>query len=285
MLAAKRIQSPNTFTYRPLDPDAGEIRLMRIERSDDETRPVQIKVKHVPLNDQSDYTALSYTWGSESPTFDIYIYGDGSAADAFSVRQNLHDFLLEMRSDGDDSWFWVDQICINQNDQEEKSQQVRRMPEIYTKARGVLIWLGTAFEGSDDLMKRVSFYSEASASEIRERAEAYIVHGQEGERQGKDDRGHTKYKWTNRLEARQPSTPSRMSRRNELEELWKKHRPICRRLVGLAYFKRVWIIQEIRLNYRRTVRLGSKSAKWHYLMTFLSYMRNPDDRSYGSVRN
>jgi hypothetical protein len=37
---------------------------------------------------------------------------------------------------------WVDALCINQDDDEEKSQQVAMMREIYSSATRVLIWLG-----------------------------------------------------------------------------------------------------------------------------------------------
>ena len=37
---------------------------------------------------------------------------------------------------------WVDSICINQGDDNERSQQVRLMGQIYRKASTVLIWLG-----------------------------------------------------------------------------------------------------------------------------------------------
>ena len=37
---------------------------------------------------------------------------------------------------------WVDSICINQRDDDERSQQVRLMDWIYRKASAVLIWLG-----------------------------------------------------------------------------------------------------------------------------------------------
>ena len=43
--------------------------------------------------------------------------------------------------------FWIDAICINQNDRDEKSREVGRMGEIYSRARRVVVWLG---EGQHD---------------------------------------------------------------------------------------------------------------------------------------
>jgi hypothetical protein len=37
---------------------------------------------------------------------------------------------------------WVDAICINQRNSEERTQQVRLMAKIYSKAHRVIVWLG-----------------------------------------------------------------------------------------------------------------------------------------------
>jgi len=60
-----------------------------------------------------------------------------------SVTENLHSFLsyfsrTNMR--GED--LWVDAICINQSDENERSSQVNLMSTIYRAARRVLVWLG-----------------------------------------------------------------------------------------------------------------------------------------------
>lgn len=42
---------------------------------------------------------------------------------------------------------WADAICINQDDVQEKGHQVNMMGKIYTKAIGVIVWLGQDYEG------------------------------------------------------------------------------------------------------------------------------------------
>jgi len=39
---------------------------------------------------------------------------------------------------------WVDAVCINQGDVEERGHQVRSMTEIYSKANRVIVWPGEA---------------------------------------------------------------------------------------------------------------------------------------------
>ena len=45
--------------------------------------------------------------------------------------------------------FWIDQLCINQEDLEERARQVGLMQEIYALAKVVYVWLGSEREDSD----------------------------------------------------------------------------------------------------------------------------------------
>jgi len=99
------------------------------------------------------YTALSYTWGPELPAQDILVTSP-ECHGWLSVRQNLYDFL-KMRRNGSSAWFWIDQICINQGQDDEKAHQVNQMADIYSAAT-VEIWLGSGFEGSDDFMDSIA---------------------------------------------------------------------------------------------------------------------------------
>jgi hypothetical protein len=50
---------------------------------------------------------------------------------------------------------WVDQICINQQDDIEKSHQVQQMRQIYSEAETVIAWLGATADGSDMLLEHL----------------------------------------------------------------------------------------------------------------------------------
>ncbi|TKA66014.1 hypothetical protein B0A55_09277 [Friedmanniomyces simplex] len=50
----------------------------------------------------------------------------------FAVGQEYH------------SWIFIDAICINQGDVEERSSQVALMGEVYRRANEVVVWLGSA---------------------------------------------------------------------------------------------------------------------------------------------
>jgi heterokaryon incompatibility protein (HET) len=49
---------------------------------------------------------------------------------------------LRVRSFNWTDLFWVDAICINQEDSRERSQQVKLMAAIYRSALSVCAWLG-----------------------------------------------------------------------------------------------------------------------------------------------
>lgn len=86
------------------------------------------------------YEALSYTWGAEIFSCPIIVNGV-----EFFVTENLDAALRHLRltdssSGGVKRYLWVDALCINQFDMQEKSIQVSRMSTIYKKARRVVAW-------------------------------------------------------------------------------------------------------------------------------------------------
>ena len=133
-----------------------EIRLIKIEPSDDdEAKPICCSPIIKDRDDNSvKYKALSYVWGDQKDT--IIILCDGIQ---LKVTRNLHEAMLHLRTSYANSYFWIDAICINQSDDEERSAQVRRMKEIYSLADLVIMWLGTELPGDRpglDLMRHVN---------------------------------------------------------------------------------------------------------------------------------
>jgi hypothetical protein len=83
------------------------------------------------------YEALSYVWGDPGNTVSIHVNQHD-----LQVTTNLHAALLQLRNSFIDRYFWIDAICINQADEEEKVQQIQLMYRIYSFAQRVLVWLG-----------------------------------------------------------------------------------------------------------------------------------------------
>ena len=100
------------------------------------------------------YEALSYAWGSvESPVRD-QIRAPGIRT--ITVTRNLADSLPYLRYKDKPRVFWIDAICVNQQDLAERSQQVQRMAEIYRRAQCVVAWLGPTQDDSSYAVKILS---------------------------------------------------------------------------------------------------------------------------------
>ncbi|KAI1765922.1 heterokaryon incompatibility protein-domain-containing protein [Hypoxylon sp. FL1150] len=150
------MESPPCPFYPPLNTSRGEIRLLRIlpASSDDETIRCELGGAFLPAL-RSTYAALSYVWGDPEATRNIHINGE-----PFSITENLHDALRMLRQDSAfqtvDFPLWVDAICINQRDVDERSQQVQLMASIYRSAGVVISWLGTpGVEGGDVAIRTI----------------------------------------------------------------------------------------------------------------------------------
>jgi hypothetical protein len=84
------------------------------------------------------YVALSYTWGDPTPSHQIWLNGQ-----RYCIRANLYDFLQSFsRTERDQPYLWIDQLCINQANTQERSHQVGMMANIYWNSDFVISWLG-----------------------------------------------------------------------------------------------------------------------------------------------
>lgn len=83
------------------------------------------------------YTALSYRWGDPSLLGSPVEIGDHR----IQVTKSLEEILLHIRKPDHSVMMWIDQICINQKDIEDKAMQIPLMSKIYGRALNTLIWL------------------------------------------------------------------------------------------------------------------------------------------------
>jgi Heterokaryon incompatibility protein (HET) len=88
------------------------------------------------VDDLPTYEALSYTWGDITVTNTISCNGL-----LLRVHSNAWHALIDLRQDNDSRMLWIDAICINQQDNAEKSVQIQLMRQIYSRANQVPIWI------------------------------------------------------------------------------------------------------------------------------------------------
>ncbi|EPE27041.1 hypothetical protein GLAREA_02955 [Glarea lozoyensis ATCC 20868] len=232
------------FQYEPLQPNGNQIRLLCF--SDDPGGQLSYTLKTFKLDECPPYEALSYTWGPALPTKIISLNER-----PHEVRENLGDFLdCVTRTgitilDGDGmllrpTYLWVDQICIDQSSNGEKSHQVERMGEIYKQAQRVIVWLGCDDQDSDTAMRLIADISLIQGRIHREDFPNYLTFLAASFNKYKDD------------------LPRLLADRQSLENFL--HRP---------YWSRLWIVQEFVLAQDLLLVCGSHALMLTSLTTFI----------------
>ncbi|KAM0435864.1 hypothetical protein ACHAPT_002755 [Fusarium lateritium] len=134
-----------------LSVDDQEIRLLHVEPGEFDD-PIKAYFSQASLKNVEEkslnFDALSYCWGDVSDRIDIFLApsrddsSDEEALRRFSVGRSAAEALRRLRRKDETLVIWIDAVCINQDDLEERAQQVTLMSSIYSLASAVHIWLG-----------------------------------------------------------------------------------------------------------------------------------------------
>jgi hypothetical protein len=198
--AADEPQSTSTlqeYIYQPLL--LHHIRLLHITKNSEELHIVHTGFESAPA-----YTAVSYTWNGEPRDQPMLI--DGCS---LKVINNFRIALPHLIKAAKTQYLWVDGLCINQEDDEEKEVQIPLVREIYTLCHECLIWLGESTPETEiaiDAIPRIS-----RNLELYDASQVWDLEG---------------------IGIRSPGTPG--------SALWKGFANIFSR----PWFKRVWTFQE-----------------------------------------
>lgn len=140
---------PGLYRYTPLPNDEDYIRLFALAALGDPEDAISgIFVTARRSDFDSDYEALSYTWNGNVKSHGVIV------DDLYMcITVNLFAALRRLRS-GQPRRLWIDAICINQNDDAEKTIQIAQMSHIFMDARRVVAWIG---EDSPDREGKMSF--------------------------------------------------------------------------------------------------------------------------------
>lgn len=137
------LRDDTSYQYEPLDDGETTLRLCRIidQGAEEPSCPLRIEMILTSFENIPAYAAVSYRWGD--PTSTQRVPCDGKWLD---VTQHLYSCMssIAKRECGpltEYEYWWIDQICINQTDDAEKSQQVKRMKRIYSCSSLTFVWL------------------------------------------------------------------------------------------------------------------------------------------------
>lgn len=235
---ARQVLFGGGYQYQSLSTLRDEIRLVTIEL--DATRDLlTCSLEHFSLPTAPEYVALSYCWGDLKDTKVIVVNGWST-----KVTANLEDVLRKMRMHGASNTgkirVWVDALCINQADLEERSLQVRRMAAIYRRADEVAVWLGPEEHDSHVVMGKLNNLSIDKAARIS---------------------GYTNVDPFAALSL--DTDQFRYALKHFL------HRP---------YWRRVWILQEVAVGLRVRIYCGDHVASWDQLTAMLRALQRGLDK-------
>ena len=141
--------SAKSSAYTRLDPKKEKTRILVLEpgKDDDELKG---RLEHISSLESYSYSAVSYRW-SEDKAGTLFC---GELE--LKISSTVRDVLRKIRRADKPCAVWIDQICINQDDDVEKGYQVNLMREIYAHACHVIVWIGEenetdrfAFKNSD----------------------------------------------------------------------------------------------------------------------------------------
>ncbi|KAE9373630.1 HET-domain-containing protein [Stipitochalara longipes BDJ] len=132
------------YPYQPLDFDTHEIRVLSLTITEIEDELICCTMETMSLIDPKPYYALSYCWGDRHFTDKILLdLGIAIVTESLWLAlKAVRRYMASLDRSPTRIRLWVDAMCINQNNNQERSQQVRNMRQIYSRAEEVFAWVG-----------------------------------------------------------------------------------------------------------------------------------------------
>jgi hypothetical protein len=191
----------------------------------------------VSLSETPEYEAISYCWGTQAGAIEIRCDGR-----PFMITKELAAAFTKFRREDSNRLLWVDAICINQDDTDEKNCQVPLMRTIYEKAMAVQVWLGK--DTPEGLGEKAFNLLEALKN-------AWMSLG-------------WKFHFSHLAANTSRLNPSSLPSVDHPD--W----PVVGKLIEMPWFGRAWIIQEIVVSRTAILHCGPASLSWNdFYVAFL----------------
>jgi hypothetical protein len=209
--------------------------LNRAAKHKDE-EPRSVSVSNACRYTWGDYVALSYCWGAgNGSTRRIVLNGR-----FYEATENLEAALhLARISDSlttvdiGSAKIWVDAICIDQTNDEEKRREIRRMKNIYGGSMGVFVHLGP----DDDDSNHGVFVLQQIAAEVQES----IARGQH------------------------PALEHRI----QMDDAFRRDMGALLKILTRPYWRRLWILQELAMSDETSI-IGYGNHRIRFKEVFLA---------------
>ncbi|OAP60164.1 hypothetical protein AYL99_05166 [Fonsecaea erecta] len=216
---------------------------------------ISLRITQYAIHRRPPYAAISYTWGPNPHAINTRHHQRGGGVNApavmetytrqirvngrpFRVRLNLWNLLYHLRQRGEWRFLWVDALCIDQENLEERNFHVQRMSEIYEKAVLTFVWLGLPSEDRRQA-RALEFIHEMAVFCRKQHHHNHHHH-------------HHQY----------PPESSSAFRAKYLVEAYAQRWANLLELCKGNYWTRTWIIQEFVKASRVQVLCGTASLDW-----------------------
>ncbi|KAK4164624.1 HET domain-containing protein [Cladorrhinum sp. PSN259] len=153
------------YQYLPLPPlpEHGRsppyTRILRLEPAVDQHEPLRAVLEPADVSATAPYEALSYTWGTDPPSDYLWL---GNTP--LPIKPNLEAALRALRLPDLFRRLWVDAVCIDQSNVDERSRQVEYMRLVYQHSTRVIVWLGARTPGVEQAFDAASRLSQVIES-------------------------------------------------------------------------------------------------------------------------
>jgi hypothetical protein len=266
-----RITTGDNFVYRPLAKREGHasFRLLALHARANFSEP-RIDLINVPagIHEFIKYDAVSYVWGTSRKTYRVRC-GEGffnpnsvddgieptfkspySITTGLTVGESVYEILKDMQDDKAARLLWIDALCINQEDLEERAEQVMLMDKIYKYARRVIVWVNPT-ELEDPTVSQLRAAVDEVSAMIPKVDK--LLHERPAEKQC------------------QRTGPMQLA---SYEPLWEDHNVLndlkinkehimaLGALTHNPWFTRIWCVQELIMAQSAVIRYGGEYISW-----------------------
>ncbi|KAI1439855.1 heterokaryon incompatibility protein-domain-containing protein [Annulohypoxylon stygium] len=231
-------QVKHQYQYHQL-PSKTSFRIMELLPGE-KSAPISYRLQIADWSRSTRFESVSYAWGDVNRK--IISTCDGLN---LMITNNLRDCLVAMRYTDQSRFLWVDAICIDQTNTEERGHQVSHMGDFYRRATRVVVWLGR--DENDQVQRSIAAIKEIVAQCL----------GQE---------------------------ESVLRSRDELWRLIPEHLPeglqhydedslkALSWFFSRSWFSRLWVIQEVISNPNVEVLCGGSRISWDVVALAATYI-------------
>lgn len=248
--------------YRPLDSGSQEIRLLRLQPAPSFDAKIQGMLSYTSLHSPCEYEALSYRWGAVDFNAEIELEGQ-----PFRITHNLEEALRHLRDETNERTIWVDAICINQYDTEERNHQVTLMKKIYTQCTTDLAWLGPDPGSEAHEQARASPAGDSNSPKTSSLIQGMELMKKMGEKDEDtlEDLNRDWEEWQEEVYG----SRSRVKKDGRLVLLHKSQSVLDAVFRHPPLWSRIWVMQELSCAPRVVLVAGRSTLDWDIVANFL----------------